>query len=1375
MFSSLVRAVRPLAIASAAVALTAVSLPAQTTAVAPSRILAPVDDAARVTLHGYVSPLARAANDRGPAPDSMPLERMHLVLAHSPAQQAALEQFLSDVHNPSSASYHKWLTPAQFGAQFGPSDQDVATVESWLSAHGFEIDGVKPGKQVLEFTGSVAQFREAFGAQIHQYVVNGHTGYATAGDPSIPAALAPVVSGFASLNDFHPQTHARVLGTASFDPKTGQSTPNSANWTYGNSAGVNFVLAPADFGVEYDIPNAALNSKFAGTTLDGTGQSIAILDFSNIDVTLANEYRTLFGLPANPPTVIVDGNDPGIDGINNPEGPDYGTSFESYLDVEQAGAIAPKATIDLVIAADTALEYGGFLAAERAVESNVAPVISSSIDLGGCEQAAGYYNSFIDSLWQQAAAQGITVVIAAGDSGSAGCDSSGEEFATLGLGMNNWATTPYDIAVGGTDFYYSDYNQGTTAVNGQLATYWSTTATQNPAASIKGYVPEQPWNDSQYGLNILNYYSVTGATTIAAGSGGPSSAAVCAAGYNSSTGVCSGTPTGYPKPSWQSGVTGIPADGFRDTPDVSLFAADGLNASYYAICASDGDCAQAPSGSNLWQITGVGGTSAAAPSFAAIMALVNEKYGPQGQANYILYALKANSGTAASFHDITVGTNAVPCASGSPNCITVANPITVEAENSAGALVKVTEGEIGTGTTPDYNAGAGYNLATGLGSVDAAQLISNWGSVKFTSSGVDLTSPTANSTYTHGTPVSFSGSVSGSTTPTGNVAIMTNSSAISNQGVTNFALNGGAFGGSISYLPGGTYDVWASYAGDAKNAASTSTPISITVNPEPSAVVLSPQNIAGQALGSGVSLSYGSQILLDAQVYGSNYYTQCNVTNPPASCQGYTNATGTIAFKDGSSTLSTALLNSESSAEFNAPLAVGTHSITANYAGDVSYQAGSSSPFTVTITKNTPTIQLGTSYFTSSGALPSGQANVLTIVVLSTANLAGVSSSGPYTLTGGPYTVAVAPPTGTVTLSGGPSGMPTSATLVAAVDPNTGEPEGIATITIPSTSSTFNLGVTYNGDSNYNSVVDTGSNGYQIPYASTGGTASSTTATVTGSISPTTTVTITGTVSGAVGKAAPTGTVELYAGGYILTEASLTAATASLDRQPLDRFNDRFHRFAAGGGAVLACVLLLAIPARRRAWRNFLALVVVACIAAFDIGCGGSNGGGGSGSGGGGTGGGGGSSAPYANFSFVLNSESLLQGSNTITVQYEGDSNYAPSAFTITNPLANPLSDFTLTAANGIVPITLGSGTTSVYVTPTNGFAGTVNLACSVNGSPSGVSCSLSQSSVSASSPQTVTLTVNAAGSAAMANDVVTVTGASGSQIHTLGVMVPVP
>ena len=1088
------------------------------------RIVNPIDEKQLVTLKGTVHPLANAGNDRGAAPDGMRLDRIHLVLKRSSGQETELRALIADMHAPGTANYHKWLTPDTFGKQFGPSDQDIATVEAWLTGHGFIGAKVLGGKQVIEFSGNVGQFRSAFHAQIHKYQVNGETRYANAADPQIPAALAPVVGGFASLNNFRLKSLARYLGKASYNPKTDKATPA---WTRGNSSGVNFVLAPGDYAVQYD-----LNPLYTAGT-KGAGQSIAIIDYSNVNIQLVNKFRSLFSLPLNPPQVIIDGNDPGIDGINDPDGPEFGTSIESYLDVEMAGAVAPLATIDLVIAADSQLESGGFLAAERAIESNIAPVLSSSIYQYGCEQEAGAGNQFIEGLWEQAAAQGITVLEAAGDSGSAGCDGNGSPYAEGGLGINNWASTPFNIAVGGTDFFYTDWAQGQSGTDYQ--NYWTTSPTQLPQVSIKGVIPEQPWNDSQYGLNYINYYQVTsGSTTTSAGGGGASN---CATGTGSAANGGWATCTaGYPKPSWQSGA-GVPADTVRDAPDVSLYAADGLNFSYVPICAEDGDC-EAPTGSNLVQITGVGGTSAAAPAFAGVMALVNEKYGPQGQANYVLYPMKTQFPSA--FHNVTNGANSVPCdlTDSSPNCITVSDPLIYTDPNTS---EEITEGQLGTGTTPDYNAAAGYNLATGLGTIDAANLVADWNKVTFTTSKTTLAA--SETSFTHGTGITISGNVTGSGTPTGDVALLSSSTEPLQQGQTFFTLSGGAYSSGtngVNYLPGGSYNIWARYAGDTKNGASTSTPIPITVTPENSGInfnLFTPGNGPPQTVPSGTgNIPYGTILTLSAEPAPSSQLS--NFETCTTSCPVFTEPTGTVSFADSGTALNTAVVNAEGDAEYTPATTfnVGSHSVTASYSGDQSYNPSTASAIGFTVVQSPPIVYV-TGPYAGQQSYTQGQTSILTVEVEGFGNGAA--------------------PTGTVTLSGVPSGTPTTATLSAGVDPNLGYTAGMATVTIPATApvGTYNIGATYTPTGASVTNYGPASTATTYPVQITGATGINTTTTGTASLSatsPAAAVTVSGTVKAASG-AAPTGTLYVLVSAFyqgttedlILDEVTLTPGSGS--------------------------------------------------------------------------------------------------------------------------------------------------------------------------------------------------------------------------------------
>ena len=1050
-----------------------------------NRLTQPINEKSLVSLRGTVHPLARAANDSGAAPDGMRLDRIQITLKHSDAQESALKQLISDLHKPGSASYHHWLTPDQFGQQFGPSDADLATLETWLQSHGFGSIKVNPGRQTLEVAGSVAQFREAFHTQIRKYTVKGETHFANATDPQIPAALAPVFGGFASLNNFHLNSHSKVTGKAAYDVKSGSAKPD---WTVSSTYGTSFVMSPGDFAVQYD-----LNPLYTAGT-DGTGQTIAIVNESNIDLSLVNSFRTLFGLSANPPQVIIDGNDPGIDGMNNPDGPNY-ASGEAYLDVEWAGAVAPKATVDLVIAADTTLSSGLLLAAGHAIYGNIAPIISLSF--GACEAEIGSENEYFSSLWEQAAAQGITVAVSTGDSGSANCDDPDtQDYAVNGAAISGFASTPYNVAVGGTDFYYSAYKQGETAILAQLGTYWNTTATNSAAGvSIKGVIPEQAWNNSQYGSNIL--VSTTGETTIASGGGGPST-----------LGLVTGP---YLKPSWQTG-NGVPADGARDIPDVSLFAASGANASYYPVCGSDGDCQPVSAGGSV-QIEAVGGTSASTPAFAAMMALINQKYGRQGQADFILYPLATQY--PAVFHDVVQGTNSVPCAQATTGCINVANPV-IDIDNTH-------EGEIGKGTTPEYNATAGYDLATGLGSIDASQLVANWPNVTF--AGTTTTLTPSSTTITHGQTITFSGAVTGGSTPTGSVALMADSTEPLQAGQTLFELSNGSFSGTYNALPGGTYNIWGQYSGDGVNAASKSSLTQITVAPEASKVQFAVANNISEgqsALTPGEQVQYGTQLVLTA------------LPEPTSGATTYGIPTGTITFTDSSSNLTTVQVNANGEAAYNAPLGVGAHSLAATYSGDDSYSKSSSTAVAVTVIKDTPTIgftstaQTGPTTFQGVGPI------VFTVKMENGANGQVEQNYGEY------FYTPVAPPTGTVTVTGLPAGIPIDAALQSALDLGTGFPAGVGTITASSIpAGKYTLKIAYPGDANYNAITGTET----ITVVGSSLLASTTTASSSSaSTSTTAALNINSTVTGQTGKAAPTGTVTIGVAGYEIAQATLAAS-----------------------------------------------------------------------------------------------------------------------------------------------------------------------------------------------------------------------------------------
>ncbi len=1338
----------------------------------PDRLVRPIDENVRVKLAGTVHPLATKANDRGAISDGQKLDRLQIVLKRSDAQESELKQLIGDMHTPGSANYHKWLTPDDFGKRFGPSDADVAKVEGWLSSHGFSITKLNPGRQTLEVSGSAGQFRDTFHAAIHSYQVKGQTHFANATVPEIPEALAPVFGGFASLNNFPVKSYSHNLGKASYDTATHESEPE---WTRGNSSGVNYVISPADFAVQYDLKPLYT----AGT--NGAGQSIAIVNEANINIAQVNNFRTLFGLPANnPPQIVIDGNDPGIDGINSPYGPNYAT-FEAYLDVEWAGAVAPNAQINLVIAASTAVEDGLALAAQRAVYSNISPVLSLSF--GNCEATLGSNNAFWSGLWQQAAAQGITVVVSSGDSGSAACDDDNtQSFAYGGQAVNGIASTPYNVAVGGTDFYYSNYAGASSALNAQIATFWNgTPSNATPSVSLLQHVPEQPWNGSQFGLNALPYEQ-----TIAGGGGGASNCALGTADARGNYTACTG---GNPKPLWQTG-TGVPADGVRDIPDVSLFASLDSNFSYFPLCADDGDCQP---GTSSVQISGVGGTSESAPSFAGIMALVNQKYGRQGQANYVLYPLAAQH--PAAFYDVANGSNAVPCnlqtvqnqndgtTIAPADCIAGTPAVTIQ-DDTYGS---VAEGEIGLSNTPAYNAGPGYDLASGLGTIDANVMVSNWNSVAFASSTTTLT-PSA-TTFAHGTSITLSGAVAppaGGATPTGSVALLTDSIEPSQQGHSSFALANGAFSGSYNALPGGTYNIWGYYGGDGVTGASTSAKTLVTVAPENSTTGLTiysslSTNTGNPLPASGGVVTYGQPTVVRAIAAGVN--STGNSTSP----------TGSVVISDGSAAVNTAVLNTEGDAEYSHAFAVGSHSITAKYSGDNSYNASTSSAINFTVSKDTPDIYYNITNQTTDNngntVVIGNQATILTVVVENHTAVAPGATA----------------PTGTLTLTGAPSGNGT-ATLGAAIDASTGAPDGVATFTIPAgTSGTYTLNLAYNGDSNY--TAQTASISGQPFQTYTGASTSTITASAAANqTSPTAKILVNTVVTGTPGGPAPTGSIFLVSSGVSLGTVSLPTSstnsvtlTLAFDSQNLFQGLNQITLQYSGDNTyfpsstsvnitnslsdfqMVPLTTIVNAPSATPATdtinltstNSFAGTVSLTCAGAAGITC---------------------SLSPAAAVLSAGGSASSVLTINTSAVTATGTYNLVVTGkdstgnFIHTNGLqvvvptaAAPVPGFTLANSAAIAIAAPGqSGTSIVSATPTNGFVGDVALSCAVTSSPSGATgtptCSLSPAtaSITGTTAAMSTLTVNTGATTTAGSYTVTVTGTSGSITQTASVPVTV-
>lgn len=1016
-----------------------------------NRITQAVDASKLTLLKGNTHPLARAEFDRGPAPTSLPMGRMLLVLSRGAQQESALENLLEQQQAKSSPDYHKWLTPDEYGTEFGPSDQDIQTIILWLKENGFEVGSVSRGRGTIEFSGTAGQVEAAFRTSIHSYVVNGEQHWANSADPQIPSALAPVVAGVDSMNNFPKPAFHHVAGVFSRS-KTGRLTNANALASTSNTnptplytfacgsnpnTGQTFFcngVTPFDFATIYNV----LPLWNASTPIDGTGQSIAIVARSNINLQDVANFRSLFGLPPKAPQVILDGPDPGLV---------TGDETEAALDVEWSGGVAKGATIKLVVSESTESTDGVDLSAEYIVDNDVAPIMSESF--GDCELFLGTTgNQFYKNLWEQAAAEGISVFVSSGDQDSAGCDffqGTVPQPATHGLEVSGIASTPYNVAVGGTDFN-DFFNE---------LTYWNTTNNPTTQQSVKSYIPETTWNDTctnaifgnpQIGFSTnaetnCNNSQLTGFVNTFGGSGGMSH---CTTPSGTSPSGCAG---GYVKPAWQTGA-GVPSDNKRDVPDVSLFASDGFLDNFYLMCESDANGACTFAGNVL----GIGGTSAASPAFAGIMALVNQKMGAaQGDPNFILYKLVAtqsasscNSSAATGpastciFNDVTMGTIAPPCSTGTIDCKTA----------TSGHQFGILNG---------FNAATAYDQATGLGTVNANNLVTNWGNVKFTASTTALTLNGGNAVnVTHGSPINVSVSVTPTSpkVPTGDVAL------IATQGNNTFGfdtmtLSGGTASSSTNMLPGGSsYTVQAHYEGDGTFGGSYSTPVTVTVNPEASATALRLETFdptTGRLLNpNATSVTYGSLYLLRADVTNSSDTSCFNAANETKT---YACPTGTVALTDNGNKLDAGQfgLNAQGYTEDQtAQLVGGTHAMDGNYSGDNSYNPSSTSG-AITVTPAPTTTQI---------TFPQGTPSIV-IIGAPTGLQTETRSQSSGVLPTGTYTV----------FDGGTQLAGTSSTNGFKLPPNTVVLTGNVSTVIAAPSGQHSLTVQYSGDGNYASSV----------------------------------------------------------------------------------------------------------------------------------------------------------------------------------------------------------------------------------------------------------------------------------------------------------------
>jgi len=640
---------------------------AQDTSAKPQpRITSPIDASSRATLAGSRPPRAAAADDLGAVPGSLQLHGISLLFSRSPAQQAALDALVAAQQNPASSLYHQWITPDQYAAQFGVADSDLAAAKSWLEQQGFSIDSISRSRNRILFSGTAAQVASAFGAPLHYYLTPAtplqpaQKHFAPSADLTLPSALASSVLAIGNLSDFHLLPH--IL----------RSAPQPAQPRFTSSQTGAHYLTPGDLATIYDI-TPAYSSGYTGSN-----QSIAVIGQSAVNLSDIANFQAAVNIPGKTPIVVL------VPGSGTPEVYADGDEAESDLDLEYSSTIARGAQVYFVYTGNSN-NFGAFNSIEYAVDEKIAPIISSSY--GDCEPNLGQSSyTELNTFLEQAASQGQTVVSAAGDSGSTDCYG---EYKTVAqneqLAVDFPASSQYVTGVGGTEFPSADIGSGNN-------TYFDAQSSTDIVSSAKSYIPEMVWNDDVAATadSCNAKVPVADCDPVASGGGGVSIFTA--------------------QPSWQTGTiagVAVPNNGKRMVPDIAMTASP-FNAPL-AFCTSDStfwesgqkaSCTNGLRDSSSGDLTVGGGTSFEAPTFSALVAIINQARNSTGQGvvNSTLYSLAATSAYATAFHDITSGGN--QCLSGTSYC---ASP----------------------GTT-DYPATTGYDEASGLGSIDFFNLLNAW-------------------------------------------------------------------------------------------------------------------------------------------------------------------------------------------------------------------------------------------------------------------------------------------------------------------------------------------------------------------------------------------------------------------------------------------------------------------------------------------------------------------------------------------------------------------------------------------------------------------------------------------------------------------------
>ena len=1199
------------------------------------RVTKKVDNSKRTTLYGHVSAATRIATDLGRQEPQTPSPGMIMVLKSDENQKHEIRKVIDEQQDKRTANYHQWVTPEEFGEHFGVDDGDIAQIKAWLTSEGFTVDEVSKSKRVIKFSGNIGQVEHAFQTEMHLYGLNGAMHVANSTDVSVPEAFNKVIAGV-TLHNFYRKGN---MGPVSRMKLGGTIKGKGPKYT--SSSSVHYV-APTDFATIYNT------APLLAAGINGSGETIAIVGRSDILLSDVQSYRQLFNLPPNDPTFIHAGQD---------NGTEPGDDGESDLDVEVSGGMAPNAHVDFVIGTPTFLVDGITNSVEYIVENNLADIMS--ISYGDCEFNEGVGgNEFNSQAFEQAAAQGISVFIASGDNGPAGCDDQNDSYEVLGYAAGAESSTWYSVAVGGTEMYGECTAPGVGCSQANESKYWAAANNNLYLSSALEYIPEVPWNDAkgsistasassalsglwsssggvsayymrppwQQGANsailasstdpaMIAYlsssggtitpespgYWVTGVTLTNGGGSGyvtgtsytvtfsggtcttlPASGATTVADINGSLtgpiaffyGTQGGTVaagqglncTVAPTVAFQAPPSGVTATGtatlgpmtmqpplvsgvpHRLTPDMALNASSSHDATLFC---SEGVCefTTNAAGQNTIADAGlVGGTSVAAPSMAGIQALINNynavnnpepgnPTGRQGMPGYVYYGL------AAAQSDTTCNSNAlVP-----PNDANLTTCPFQDIQSGNTYICGTSTCTSSSGTKIGWPTGVGYDLNTGLGSVNAYNMATKWNTVVFNSTATTLNAPTGGA---HGGAVTLSGTI----TPdpgTGDVAFLVSQGEIGDPvNLTTGAfvypgayatvdvgcVGAGCFSLTLNNLPGGAspYNITARYGGNGTYASSVSAPQPITVGTEPVNITLTPQLIT-QTTTCDISnfsgpFTYGQLVWVQVTVAGVSGYgvPTGSVTITDSINGGPTNTIATTTLDpQGNGYLVTGAITTTSCLldyifAQSPTLIGGSHSLSATYSGDATFQSpGTPTPATVTVTplSVTPTLTSTAADITTGFPVQLVATFAAQSGLTSTMNTGSSGPTGTVTFTD-TFTSTVlgtASVVPTVTFTGpGSGGFPSYTYAGTAV---------LSTSNITATGANT-ITATYAGDSNYSGPVTS------TPVTVAVGTDAATTTTLpaTGSTTLGGRPTFTATITGLTG--ATSGTVTFYDATY---------------------------------------------------------------------------------------------------------------------------------------------------------------------------------------------------------------------------------------------------